>query len=285
VDRLKGADLVIMLGDLPGEVNARGWLVAQQAGDGRLITIHPHPRGPGMNIAADPRGVLQALADQTGSGNGLDPQWLSGWRRLESDLSTHQPRRLSDGVDFGTVAAALGDLLDPDAIVTLDAGNFSSWIHRYLRLGSGQRLLALAGGAMGFGVPAAVAAIRRHPDRQILAVVGDGGLLMTGQELAGMITADRRPVIIVADNAGYATIQGHAARSFPGTDCGTDLSNPDLVAWAGSFGLVAERVDTDEQVVPALRRALSNPAGALLQIRSSRSAVHANFDLPQLISS
>ncbi|KAF4409546.1 MULTISPECIES: thiamine pyrophosphate-dependent enzyme [Streptomyces] len=294
-ERLAEADAVVLLGALPDEIHLSGWY----DGGAGLVTVHPEPRGPGEHLAADPPEVLARLAaappggapaaddgagtagDARAAGHGTERHgWLSGWRSLENRLSAPHPRPRPDGVDFTEIAAALDSRLPDDAILTLDAGNFSSWIHRHVRLRAHQRLLALAGGSMGFGVPAAVAAALRHPDRTAVAVVGDGGLLMTGNELATARAAGRFPVIIVADNGGYGTIRAHAARRGAATDCGTGLENPDLVQWARSFGLPAERVAEPYHAAPAVRRALCNPGGYLLHVRASSQAVHANFDLP-----
>ncbi|MEV6206136.1 thiamine pyrophosphate-dependent enzyme [Kitasatospora sp. NPDC051914] len=280
--RLASADLVVLLGDLPDEVHLAGW---HGAGT-RLVTVHPDPRGPGELLAADPLAVLADLASGDAGGPVGAPaaaareEWRAGWRALEDTLAVAEPRPREDGVDFAEVAAALDRRLPDNAVLTLDAGNFSSWIHRHVRLRAGQRLLALAGGSMGFGVPAALAAALRCPDRTVVAVVGDGGVLMTGNELAAARAAGRRPVVIVADNGSYGTIQAHAARRGAGHDCATSLANPDLVLWARSFGLPAESVAHPHLVGPAVRRALASRDGYLLHVRTSLQAVHANFDLP-----
>lgn len=276
-ERLAGADLLVVLGDRADTVHLPGPPPGL-----RILTVHPEPAGPGEPLAADPVAVLAELAGQDWpEAPAARREWLRGWRALETALAQAAPQPRPDGVDFAAVAAALGRRLPHDAIVTLDAGNFSSWIHRHVPLGAGQRQLALAGGSMGFGVPAAVAAALRHPDRTVVAVVGDGGLLMTGNELATGCAAGRAPVVVVADNGSYGTIRGHQDRAFPGRDCGTDLVNPDLVGWARSFGLPAERVEEPHQVEPALRRALAARRGYLLHVRTSLQAVHANFDLPR----
>jgi acetolactate synthase-1/2/3 large subunit len=276
--RLAETDLVVFLGDRPDEVHLSGWYAGQP-----LMTVHPEPLGPGESVPADPVAVLAALA---GTGwpapSGARQRWARGWRDLETALSEPAGRPRADGVDFADVAVALDRRLPDGAIVTLDAGNFSSWIHRYVRLRDGHRLLALAGGSMGFGVPAAVAAALRHPDRTVVAVVGDGGLLMTGNELATARAAGRCPVVIVADNGGYGTIQVHGARQFPGVDCGTGLTNPDLTQWARSFGIPAECVTRPSEVEEAIGRALTARDGHLLHVRTSTRAAHANFDLPSV---
>ncbi|HZN20037.1 MAG TPA: thiamine pyrophosphate-dependent enzyme [Micromonosporaceae bacterium] len=274
--RLADADLVVFLGSLPCEVHLARWYSGQP-----LVTVHPEPAGPGEHLVADPVSVLEILAEAEWTGQPPSRQeWMDGWRALECELSQAAPPVRPDGVDFGHVAIALDRCLPDDAVVALDAGNFGGFVHRYLHIREGQRLLSLADGAMGFGVPGAVAAVRRHPERTVVAVVGDGGLLMTGNELAAARIAGRAPAVIVADNGGYGAIRTQGARTFPGVDCACDLVNPDFVRWAEAFGLEAERVSRVEEVLPAVRRALACRTGYLLHVDTSRVAAHANFDLP-----
>lgn len=274
--RLAGADLVVFLGDQPCEVHLKGWYTDQP-----LVTVHADPAGPGQRLAADPAGVLAVLAGMAWPAPAPERAgWVQGWRDLECGLSRPAARARPDGLDFTHVVTALDECLPDDAIISLDAGNFGGFVHRYLRLRGAQRLLAVADGAMGLGVPGAIAAVRRHPERTVVAVVGDGGLLMTGNEISVARRGGRAPIIIVADNAGYGAIRYQAARAFPGIDCAADLVNPDFVRWAESFGLRAERVDQPEGVPPALRRALATETGYLLHVPTSRVAAHANFDLP-----
>ncbi|HEX8094103.1 thiamine pyrophosphate-dependent enzyme [Jatrophihabitans sp.] len=262
-DRLAQADLVVFLGGRPDEVQLARWHTDQQ-----LITVYDDA----------PLEVLRELADRPWPDRPAD--WAAGWRELAGALARPEIRAADDGLDFALVAQALDAELPDDAVLTLDAGHFSSWIHRYVRLRPGQRLLALAGGAMGFGVPAAVAAVLRDPDVTAVAVVGDGGLLMTGNELAVARAAGRAPVVVVADNASYGTIRDHQGRYFPDADCGTGLANPDFVTWAAAFGVPGERVERPEQVRDAIRRALASREGYLVHVRTSLRAVHANHDLP-----
>lgn len=274
-DRLGKADLAIFVGDLAWEVHTAHWWSDQD-----IITIHPRPQGRGKLITADPRAVIDQLceADWPPPTHGRK-QWLEGWRALETQLSSGVSRELPDGIDFTAVAVALEEHLDNDAIVCLDAGNFGSWIHRYISFGGGRRLLAIADGSMGSGVPAAVAASLCHPDRQVVAIVGDGGLYMTGNELAVPLPAGSRPVVIVADNQGYGAIRSQGARVFPGVDVAAELVTPDVVIWARAFGYEAARIERQADVSLAVCEALSHRDGYVLHVPISRTAVHANFDL------
>ncbi|WP_257902834.1 thiamine pyrophosphate-dependent enzyme [Saccharothrix obliqua] len=261
-ERLARADLVVFLGEKPDEVHTSGW------------------SGPRVRVVDDrpARAVLDVLAAASWpEAPPVRREWLRGWHALAEELASPRPRPFEDGVDFTHVAAALDAELPADAVLTFDAGNFSSWVHRYVHAGPSRLVLALGNGAMGFGVPAAVSVAHRHPERTVVALVGDGGLLMTGDELATGRAQGRCPVVVVADNGGYGTIDQHARRQFPGRYCGTSLHTPNLVTWAESFGIPGETVRGPGEVVGAVRRALAaGPAGYLLHVRTSLRSGHAN---------
>jgi acetolactate synthase-1/2/3 large subunit len=157
--------------------------------------------------------------------------------------------------------------LPADAILANGAGNFSAWVHRFLRYRGFKSQLAPTSGAMGYGLPAAIAAKSLHPDRTVVTFVGDGDFLMTGQELATAMR-HRLPMIIVLVNNGiYGTIRMWQERSFPGRVHGTKLTNPDFAAYARSFGAFGEIVETTEQFAPAFERAMGCGLPALLELR------------------
>ncbi|ONI87751.1 hypothetical protein ALI22I_21445 [Saccharothrix sp. ALI-22-I] len=266
--RLAEADLVVLLGEAPDEVHLAGW------SGPRVHVVYPE------KPSAHPRAVLDALV--TAHWAAPTPErldWVRGWRELADRLATPNPRPFDDGLDLTHVAAALDAELPDGSVITFDAGNFSSWVHRYVHVGPDRLMLALGNGAMGFGVPAAVAAADRYRDRTVVSVVGDGGLLMTGDELATAMAHGRCPIVVVADNGGYGTIDQHARRQFPGRYCGTNLVTPDLVAWAAAFGIPGETVRDPHEVRDAVRRALaSGRTGYLLHVHASLRAGHANIE-------
>jgi acetolactate synthase-1/2/3 large subunit len=157
--------------------------------------------------------------------------------------------------------------LPADAVVTVDAGNFSGWPQRFLRFGAGRRLLGATNGAMGYGVPAAVAAKVLDPRRTVVACVGDGGFGMTGQELATAVRHGAAPVILVFNNAMYGTIRMHQERAYPGRVIGTGLTNPDFAALARAHGAHGETVTRTDEVAPALDRAFSSGTAAVIELR------------------
>jgi acetolactate synthase-1/2/3 large subunit len=147
----------------------------------------------------------------------------------------------------------------PDAMLTTDAGNFTSFVHRHVPFGPRRIFLGSAVGGMGAAVPMAVAAALRHPGRQAIAVVGDGGALMTGNEIATAMRHGAAPVIIVADNRTYGSIGMHHANRYPGRPvaASADLVNPDFAAWARAFGAEGHTIREERDIAPVLDAALA----------------------------
>jgi acetolactate synthase-1/2/3 large subunit len=226
-----------------------------------------------LAIAADPTAFLAALAAEAPS-----PPAAAGWsaklHALWAEMAAWRPVQAEDGIVFGSVIAALARRAGPDAVFTIDAGNFSGWLSRYFPFRASQRLLGPISGAMGFGVPAAVAAALRLK-RRVICLVGDGGMLMTGNELA-VAVAHRLPLlIIVSSNGSYGTIRLHQEKAFPGRRIATDLANPDFARLAEAFGATGIRVEREAEIEGALDRALAAPGPALIDVRTSLEHISA----------
>jgi acetolactate synthase-1/2/3 large subunit len=240
--------------------------------DGRWLG-HVHP--PELALETDPVAFLEDLCAPGAARPGDWPAWTRSLRALEVDAGTWRPVTARDGVVFGAVAAAVAATAADDAVFTVDAGNFTSWVHRYLPMTGDRRMLGTSASAMGFGVPAGVAAALRHPDRQVFAFVGDGGFLMTGTELATAVQRRSRLVIIVADNNSYGTIRQHQERSYPGRVIATDLANPDFAALAWAFGATGLSVRCVEEIEPALQIAVDCTGPVVIHVRTSLEWISA----------
>jgi acetolactate synthase-1/2/3 large subunit len=185
---------------------------------------------------------------------------------------------MDDGVNFAAVAHAVGQHLAPDAAVTSDAGNFSSFVHRYIGFRPGQVFLASVVGAMGAAVPMAVAAALRRPGRQAVAFVGDGGALMTGNELATARLYGVNLIVIISDNSMYGTIGMHHVVRYPGRPyaSATTLKNPDFSLWAQSFGAVGVTIDEEADVAPGIARAFAEQdRPVVVHVKSSATQMSA----------
>jgi len=198
------------------------------------------------------------------------PRW-SSWRRAaraeyEAGL-VPSPSPAGGLLDLGAIMAWLRGRLPDDAIVTSDAGNFSGWPNRFLQYRRPGRQLGPTSGAMGYGVPAAVAAKLVHPDRLVVGFCGDGGFMMTGQELTTAMLEGTGPIILVFNNAMYGTIRMHQERRFPGRVVGTTLKNPDFRALAQAYGVFGAAVARTEEFAPAFEEAASGNRAAIIELK------------------
>ena len=169
----------------------------------------------------------------------------------------------------------------PDAIVANGAGNYTVWVHRFWQFSSYRSQLAPLSGAMGYGVPAAVAGKLVHPERPVVAFAGDGCFLMCAQELATMVANDLDVLVIVVNNGMLGTIRMHQERHYPGRVMATDLVNPDFAAFARSFGAYGERVEETGAFEAALERALAASGPSLLELVCDPEALTPRQSLSQ----
>jgi acetolactate synthase-1/2/3 large subunit len=183
-------------------------------------------------------------------------------------------------VDFGEVTVALAKLAPANAVITMDAGNMTTWAHRHWKMTPKNTLLGGVAGAMGFGVPAAVAASLVAPERMAICFVGDGGILMTGNELATAMAFGATPKIVLSNNGIYGTIRSHQERHFPHRVSGTNLVNPDFTAWAKTFGAEAFTLKLGDDVEAVVGAFLAAKGAAALHVLSSANSLSAGGMLP-----
>ncbi len=158
-------------------------------------------------------------------------------------------------------------MLEPDAIVTTDAGNFAGWATRFLNFSEDQRYIGPTNGAMGYSVPAAIGAKIAFPDRMVVSMVGDGGFMMTGQEIATAFHHGVAPIVLVFNNQMYGTIRMHQERAYPCRVSGTALTNPDFAKYIEAFGGHGEVVSETAEFAPAFRRAVASGRPAVIELR------------------
>ena len=269
--RLDAADLLLFVGCVRSDVLSDGYT---RGLDAVTVVVNPDADLKGhfgrvdQHLQAHVAAFAAALA---GTGPAVHPAagWLAEARADYENFSTAQPD--SSGadaryVDLNVVMEVLKQEMDDDAVITYGAGNHSLWAARYLRHNAANSLAAPRNGAMGMGIPAAVAASLAYPGRQVISVAGDGCFLMNGQEIATAMGHGARFVALVVDNGIFATIREHQEHHYPGRPSGTHMANPDFAALARSYGGYGERVDSAADFAPAFRRAVESGVPAVLHL-------------------
>jgi acetolactate synthase-1/2/3 large subunit len=290
--RVKEADLVIAIGPRLGEMTTSGYsLLASPVPRQRLVHIHADAEELGSVYQADL--MINSGAPQvTSMLAAMAPVDASAWRhsvaeaRAELEAWQAQPPVFRDGgapLDLWQVVQELGKTLPHDAIITNGAGNYASWAHRFYRYGGMRTQLAPTNGAMGYAVPAGVAAKILEPARTVVTFAGDGEFMMTGQELATAVQYGAGVVIIVFNNNMFGTIRMHQEREYPGRVSGTGLHNPDFAALARAYGGHGEVVENTAEFAPALERALAHAnqknLPALIELRYDGNLITPNATL------
>jgi acetolactate synthase-1/2/3 large subunit len=284
---IRGADVLVVVGEGLGEIPTAGYtLVGAPKPAQFLVHAHPSAAEIGRVYRADLPIVTGGEAFAKALSR-LKPPAKTRWSRLRRDLRASYERLLkpipsAGRVRLEEVIATLSRELPDDAIVTNGAGNYAGFLHRYYQYKGWPTQLAPTSGSMGYGLPAAIAAKLMHPERPVIALAGDGCLLMTGQELATAVQYGLPIVIIVANNSMYGTIRMHQEQRYPGRVVATTLVNPDFVALARSFGAAAARVESTEAFAPALQRALAAKSPALIELRIDPEAISARRTLSQI---
>ena len=285
--RLREADLLLVVGSRLGDIPTRGYTTLQPPRTPQtLIHIHADPEELGRVFQPDlaiPAGSAEFLA----AARALEP--VDGSHRVDWTESAHadflaslQHKRGPGELDVGDVMQHLRERLPDDAILTNGAGNYTVWCHRFYSFSRYRTQLAPCSGAMGYGIPAAIAAKVVHPSRTVVCVSGDGDFLMSGHELAAAVQEELPIVVLVVNNGMYGTIRMHQERLFPGRVVGTELVNPDFVAWAHAFGAYGELVLRSEDFPDAFERALAEQRPALLELRVDPEAITPRQTLSEI---
>ena len=279
---LAEADLIVAIGTRLGDVASLGFTFPL-APQPLQHLVHIYADAEPLNrvtradlaILANPADVLTLLAQNAWVAPAARERWISSVHGATVAAQEFTSPGPTDGVDFGAVTVALAKLAPADAIITMDAGNMTTWAHRHWLMTPKNLLLGGVVGAMGFGVPAAVAASLVEPSRTAICFVGDGGVLMSGNELATAMAFGASPKIVISDNGIYGTIRSHQEIHFPGRVSGTALKNPDFTAWAKSFGAATHTLQLGDDVETVVAAFLNEPGAAVLHVKSSAYALSA----------
>ena len=276
---VRQSDLVIAIGPRLGEATTGGYTLLQAPAPAQKL-VHIHASAEELNRVYQP--TLAICATMNAAARSLEvltappslpwADWAATCHRnyLANIDEANGGIKLPGTVDMPHLMAVLRQHLPADAVLTNGAGNFASWLHRfypYHGLAKGHKTqLAPTNGAMGYGVPAGVAAAITQPERVVFTIAGDGDFLMNGQELATASQHGAKTIVLLVNNGAYGTIRMHQEREYPQRVSGSALSNPDFCALARAYGYAAERITTTAEFEPALLRALAAPTGTVIEV-------------------
>ncbi len=285
VARAREADLVLAIGTRLGEATTQGY---QLFPPGSAPIIHVYPDAaeigrvfrPALGIACG----LNAFAHAAAALPPVeDAPWAEWTRSLRAVREAGRVVPAYEGpLNVAQVMRDLEALAPPDAIFTSDAGNFATWPARFINFGDAQRMIGPTNGAMGYGVPAGIAAALAFSGRMAITFVGDGGMLMTGQEIATAFQYGVTPIVLVFNNAMYGTIRMYQERTYPGRVSGTALTNPDFCKYIEAFGGHGETVTETAGFAPAFRRAVASGKPAVIELRMNPEQITSRATIAQL---
>jgi acetolactate synthase-1/2/3 large subunit len=263
-------------------------LLAQPRPAQRLVHIYPDPDELNRVYQSD-LAICSSLDKFVDGARHSRPAGEVPWRAQRKqarqdflDFSAAPTKSGNAAVDLTEVVSHLAKTLPPDAVITNGAGNYTVWVHRYYRYRKAKTQLAPVSGAMGYGLPAAIAAKLRHPERTVVCFAGDGCFLMYPQELSTAFQTGAAIIVLIANNGLYGTIRMHQERHHPGRPIGTQIPSVNYVNLAQSFGAYAERVETNSQFPEAFARALATGRPAVLELMTDQLQLTPDMRLPQI---
>ena len=270
LERIKSSDLVIAIGGRLGKLPSQRYTLFDIPRP-QMPFVHVHPSAeelgrvysPSLAINATPAAFTAALERLTFA---RAPAGEAKAANADYRAWTEKPTEQPGGVNFGAIMIWLRENLAPDAVICNGAGNYAAWIHRFFRFRRFGQQVAPVSGSMGYGVPAAVAMKRLHPERQVVCIAGDGDFLMNGQEFATAVQYDLPFTTIVFDNGMYGTIRMHQEREYPGRVSATELRNPDFQAYARAFGGFGISVERTEDFPAAFQQAEASGKPAIVRL-------------------
>ena len=267
IDEMKKADLLIALGERLTDTVSQSYTFPT-APEPQIPLVHVWPDAnelgrvwhPMLGIPASPKEVIEALLDRKRPEIANERQtWIEKLNETHIKLTNKIWDSTTDGVNFAAVVSEVDKHLSDTAAITTDAGNFGSFVHRYINFKQSHVFLSSVVGAMGSGVPMAIAAGLRRPNDQVVCFIGDGGILMMGNEIATARQYNINPTIILSDNSMYGTIGMHSYVRYPNRAFmnATKLTNPDFTKWAESFGAAGLTISSEDEIEEKVSKAFN----------------------------
>jgi acetolactate synthase-1/2/3 large subunit len=282
--RVRQADLLIAIGPRLGEMTTSGYTLLDSPVP-RQKLVHVHAGAEEIGRVYQPElGIVSAPSHFARACAAMEPVAAPAWKgaatEARADYLAWTARKETPGrVQMWDVVDYLNQHCPEDTIYTNGAGNFATWLHRFHRYAGFRTQLAPTSGAMGYGVPAAIAAKIARPERTVVCLAGDGDFLMAGQELATAVQYNAPVIILVVNNGIYGTIRMHQEKHYPGRVIGTDIVNPHFAAFARSFGAMGEIVEETAQFAPAFEKCVASGKPAVIELRTDPQAITPNTTL------
>ncbi|KZL05456.1 Acetolactate synthase large subunit [Pseudovibrio axinellae] len=287
-ERIENSDLIVLLGDILSEMPSQSYSMLDIPVPAQKV-VHIHPGAeelgriyvPTLGINASPTGFCDALAQ-------LDVAQKTGWKaqadQAHADYMAWSGARpqVAGDLQMAGVMEWIENNLEDTTIFTNGAGNYATWVHRFHRFRKYNTQLAPTCGSMGYGLPAAVAAKLKFPERDVICFAGDGCLQMTIQELGTAAQEEANIIVVVVDNGIYGTIRMHQEREYPGRVSATTLHNPNFAELAKAYGFHSSTVKTAAEFGPAFEAAKASGKPALLHLHLDPEAITPARSLTQI---
>ncbi len=277
IDAFRQSDLILALGTRFGDITSQGYsfpdlpcpaqTFVHAYADDHMVGLH---FAPDFGLVCDPIALARALTPAA-KPNNAQPRsaWTARLKEICQAQAAWPQRKAEDGIDFAQVVKTVRAQASADAIVCLDAGTFAAPVYRHFGFVPPQRLMSPLSGTMGYGTPAAIAAQLRFPGRQVICMVGDGGFMMTGNEMIAAVERKLPILFILANNGSYASIRIQQELHYPGRKLGTSLFNPDFEQIARAFGMRAQRIEREDEVAGAIASGLAAGGPYFIEVRAS----------------
>ena len=275
--RVMETDMLLAIGPRLGEMTTGGYALLDIPVP-RQNLVHVYPAAeelgrvyqPVQAINAGMKAFAKALADMEPVKGGWVERTHEGHNQY---LAWTEPTEVPGPVNVGRVVEYLRDAMGPNDVICNGAGNFSAFVHRFFRYRGFGTQLAPTSGSMGYGLPAAISAKRMRPDSTVVAMCGDGDVMMTCQEMATAAHYGIAVIVVIVNNCTYGTIRMHQERDYPGNVIATDLTNPDFMLFGQSFGAHGERVKKTEDFAAAFDRAKQSGKPAIIELIVDAEAI------------
>lgn len=285
-ERIKNSDLLIVAGPRMGEMTTQGYdLMEIPNTRQKLVHIHPGVEELGRVYYPD-LAINSSLTNFASAARAIEPVDSTAWQGQSAEahadyLERIKPTKVPGDVNMSEIISHLNKTLPEDAILTVGAGNYTAWAHRFFQHKMFKTQLAPTSGAMGYSVPAGIAAKLTAPERTVVSVNGDGCFMMLGQELSTAAQYGANVIFLIVNNGIYGTIRMHQEKRYPGNVIATDTKNPDFVKLAEAYHAHGERVEKTEDFAAAFERAQKCGLPAVIELVVDPEALTPNQTLTE----